>query len=126
MNRCIWKEMDKRFAEMCQDQRSPYSTTKRVKSVIALQLALEVYLADNHENISKTDRMYDFLARYATYQICHFLFAGNDTTSSSVAFVYHMLATHPEALIHLRQEHNLFLILIFPPWRSPRNPNRHS
>ncbi|KAL4750799.1 hypothetical protein BDW72DRAFT_213177 [Aspergillus terricola var. indicus] len=103
MNRCIRRELDKRFAEMQRDQRAT-STSKRVKSVIAL--ALEAYLADYHQKDGKTNKLDDTVAQYATHQIRLFLFAGNDTTSSSIVYVYHMLATHPEALARVRQEHD--------------------
>ncbi|KAL4779091.1 cytochrome P450 [Aspergillus varians] len=104
MNRCIRKELDKRFAEMQQDQRSSHSTSKRVKSVIAL--ALEAYLADHHQTDRETSKLDDGFAQYATHQIRLFLFAGNDTTSSSIVYVYHMLSKHPEALAQVRQEHD--------------------
>ncbi|KAL4936560.1 hypothetical protein BDV06DRAFT_233316 [Aspergillus oleicola] len=103
LNRCIRKELDKRFAEMQQEKSSPISTSKRVKSVIAL--ALEAYLAENPHQTDETDKLDDIFAQYASHQIRLFLFAGNDTTSSSIVYVYHMLSRHPEALAQVRQEH---------------------
>ncbi|KAL4868776.1 hypothetical protein BDV12DRAFT_185662 [Aspergillus spectabilis] len=104
MKRCIRKELDRRIAEMQEDQRSPQSTSKRATSVIAL--ALEAYLLDHHQQGNEADKLDDVFARYATYQIRLFLFAGNDTTSSSIVYVYHKLSTHPEALAQVRQEHD--------------------
>ncbi|KAL4914026.1 cytochrome P450 [Aspergillus aurantiobrunneus] len=104
MDRCIRKELDKRFAEIRQDQRSPHSTSKRVKSVITL--ALEAYLADRHQKSSEANKLDNVFAKYVTHQIRLFLFAGNDTTSSSIVYVYHMLSKHPEALAKMRQEHD--------------------
>lgn len=101
VTKCIRKELDKRFTEMQQEKRSPESKTKRAKSVIAL--ALEAYMADHQKETNKLD---DDFAQYATYQIRLFLFAGNDTTSSSIVYVYHMLAKHPKALAKIRQEHD--------------------
>ncbi|KAL4900590.1 hypothetical protein BDW74DRAFT_188205 [Aspergillus multicolor] len=103
MNRCIRKELDERFIEMQQDERLS-STTRSAKSVIAL--ALDAYLADRQEKDGASSKLDDTFAQYATYQIRLFLFAGNDTTSSSIVYVYHMLAKHPEALAQVRQEHD--------------------
>ncbi|KAL6235164.1 hypothetical protein BDW75DRAFT_251072 [Aspergillus navahoensis] len=90
MNRCIREELDKRFAEMQRGQRLT-STSKRVKSVIAL--ALEAYLAEYHQKDGENTRLDDTFAQYAVHQIRLFLFAGNDTTSS-------------KALARVRQEHD--------------------
>lgn len=103
MDRCIRKELDKRFAEMKRPSHSS-SSSKHVKSVIAL--ALEAYLADRHEKASETNKLDDVFAKYATHQIRLFLFAGNDTTSSSMVYVYHMLSKHSAALAQVRQEHD--------------------
>ncbi|KAL4808550.1 cytochrome P450 [Aspergillus unguis] len=103
LERCIRKELDLRFAEMQQD-RLKETKSKRAKSVIAL--ALEAYLADQDQKETGSDKLDDVFAQYATYQIRLFLFAGNDTTSSSIVYVYHMLSKHPDALIKLRQEHD--------------------
>ncbi|KAL4930616.1 cytochrome P450 [Aspergillus undulatus] len=104
LDRCIRKELDKRFAEMQHDERSPQATSKRAKSVIAL--ALEAYMADQQQKTGEANKLDDVFARYAAHQIRLFLFAGNDTTSSSIVYVYHMLSKHPEALAQVRQEHD--------------------
>lgn len=102
MDRCIRKELDKRFAEMKHQSHS--SSSKRIKSVIAL--ALEAYLADHTQKASETNKLDDVFANYATHQIRLFLFAGNDTTSSSMVYVYHMLSKHSATLAQVRQEHD--------------------
>jgi cytochrome P450 len=105
MNTYIRKKLDQRFSEMRQERSSLHSGSKRAKSVIAL--ALEAYLANRDENISETTKLDDHFAKYATYQIRLFLFAGNDTTSSSIVYIYHLLSQHPDALAQIRQEHDL-------------------
>lgn len=106
MNRYIQTELKQRFAEMRQEKQNPESNSKKTKSVIAL--ALEAYLADPElsKDIDKTEILDDRFAKYASYQIRLFLFAGNDTTSSSIVYVYHMLSKHPEVLQQVREEHD--------------------
>ena len=53
---------------------------------------------------AKIDRHF---ADYATYQIRLFLFAGNDTTSSTIVYTFHLLSKHPDVLAKTRQEHDL-------------------
>lgn len=42
----------------------------------------------------------------ATDQMKTFMFAGHDTSSSTLCYIYHELNNHPEALAKVRQEHN--------------------
>jgi hypothetical protein len=70
------------------------------KSVISL--AIEAYINENKCDLMQNSRLGEHFAQYATYQIRLFLFAGNDTTSSTMAYVYHLLSQHPEALRTLR------------------------
>lgn len=46
---------------------------------------------------------------YATAQVRLFLFAGHDTTSSTLCYCYHLLSSHPEAMATLRAEHDTVL-----------------
>ena len=107
MKTYIRNELNKRFAELKQENTGPRNLNKpkRAKSVIAL--ALKSYIDENkHRNLMQTSELEEYFAQYATYQIRLFLFAGNDTTSSSIVYVYHLLSKHPEALARLRREHN--------------------
>jgi len=45
-------------------------------------------------------------AGIAANQIRMFIFAGNDSTASTLTYAYHLLARNPSALAELRQEHN--------------------
>ncbi|KAJ5266769.1 hypothetical protein N7478_009577 [Penicillium angulare] len=109
MNRIIQKELHQRFQEIKENnsnEKPLEKSSKRAKSVITL--ALEAYLADplfNKNGIS-TDTLDDHFASYASYQIRLFLFAGNDTTSSSILYVYHMLFKHPEIVTKVKEEHD--------------------
>lgn len=108
MNRIIRQELEQRFQEIKENssENSPEKSSKRAKSVITL--ALEAYLADPlfNKNSSSTDKLDDHFASYASYQIRLFLFAGNDTTSSSILYVYHMLFKHPEVMAKVKEEHD--------------------
>ncbi|KAF2875734.1 cytochrome P450 [Massariosphaeria phaeospora] len=102
MDDFIRKELDQRFLEL---KASKSVSSGRTKSVIAL--ALEAYMAENaSKDLARMTKLDDHFARYATYQIRLFLFAGNDTTSSSIIYAYHLLSQHPEILDELRKEHD--------------------
>lgn len=108
METFIRTEIQQRFLEMKQGKtRSNFGQTERAKSVIAL--ALEDYMVQKqHEKKQSIESMTldeDF-ARIAANQIRMFIFAGNDSTSSSIVYVFHCLSKHPEVLSRLRQEHN--------------------
>ncbi|KAJ5692109.1 hypothetical protein N7462_001532 [Penicillium macrosclerotiorum] len=107
INHSIRVELEKRFKEMKAARRSPESTAKKAKSVIAL--ALDAYLTDQEKGINEETILDDHFAQYASYQIRLFLFAGNDTTSTSILYVYHMLSKHPKVLAKVREEHTAIL-----------------
>ena len=86
MNTYIRAEIDMRFHEL--KSASPTGRLGRSKPVIAL--ALEAYMAEN----STKDGLDERFMKQLTYQIRPFLFAGNDTTSSSIVFTYHLLSSH--------------------------------
>ncbi|KAJ5740972.1 hypothetical protein N7493_000844 [Penicillium malachiteum] len=87
-------------------QRKNQKQAQRGKSIIAL--ALEAYLADpksgESKNVGETSVLDEHFAKYASYQIRLFLFAGNDTTSSTISYVYHLLFKHPDILRQVREE----------------------
>ncbi|KAI9876366.1 MAG: hypothetical protein M1830_006660 [Pleopsidium flavum] len=103
MNKFIEKELDKRFAERQRDHNSSEKDLKPSKSVVSL--ALESYMAEHMQGKS-TNQMDKMFKAYATAQIRLFLFAGHDTTSSTLCYCYHLLSTHPEAMARLRAEHD--------------------
>ncbi|KAF2180348.1 cytochrome P450 [Zopfia rhizophila CBS 207.26] len=86
MNKYIRNELDHQFLEIKQEKLSNENSihSKRAKSVITL--ALEACVAENQDkNITAMTKLDDDFARYATYQIRLFLFAGNDTTSKTLS-----------------------------------------
>lgn len=104
MNEYIYKKLDERFLELKSEKLSS-KTTSRSKSVTTL--ALEGYIgANSSRDITSETKLDEHFAKYASHQIRLFLFAGNDTTSSTIVFVYHLLSKHPEALAKIREEHD--------------------
>lgn len=68
-----------------------------------LSLALEGYLHDTQvENYDVVDLAFKDTV---TSNLRLLLFAGHDTTSSTLVYCYHLLATHPEVLFQVRSEH---------------------
>lgn len=81
------------------------SSPTRARSVISL--ALEAYINNEKDGKpSRSQKLDEGFIRIVTNQIRLFLFAGNDTTSSTISFCFHMLAKHPDALKKMREEHD--------------------
>ena len=98
MNTYISKELDKRFAEY--QLRSKFAPSRSV-----IDLALESYMAENPSS-KASKRMDPGFKKWATTQIRLFLFAGHDSTSSTICYCYYLLSKHPEAMAKIREEHN--------------------
>ena len=101
MNRFISRELESRFATHKHDHI--IDKAKRSKSVI--DLALDTYLAE--APAERAAKGMD--ATFKTLAMCQmklFVFAGHDTTASTICFVYHLLSSHPAALQRLRAEHD--------------------
>lgn len=97
MDNYIHKELERRFREIkaahADDANGKGGRPKSIKSVTTL--ALEAYMAESSEIIQK-EKLDKRFAHYAASQIRLFLFAGTDTTTSIMVYIYHMLAKHPE------------------------------
>lgn len=101
MNRYISRELDNRFTTQQTSDRA--SNTPRSKSVI--DLALKTYLSE--ETPAPTTKGINATFKtVATSQIKLFLFAGHDTTASTICWTHHLLSQHPRALSLIRTEHN--------------------
>ncbi|EOD52149.1 putative afln vera monooxygenase protein [Neofusicoccum parvum UCRNP2] len=103
IDKYIGDELDKRFAE----RKALLKTNQElegVKSIVAL--ALDAYIAEEKSHSASS---YAVFKQYACAQIRLFLFAGHDTTSSTMVYTYHLLATHPDCLSRIRDEHDRVL-----------------
>ncbi|MCJ1310707.1 hypothetical protein MMC25_004373 [Agyrium rufum] len=100
MDDYIGKELDKRYAEYKSDPES-----KRTKAVI--DLVLQAYLSEGTG--TKSDVLDPKFRAFAISQIRLFVFLGHDSTSSTICYILHLLATNPEALAQTRAEHDRLL-----------------
>ena len=74
------------------------------KSVISL--VLDSYLKRNGGSQQLPALLDNTFKSYATYQIRTFLFAGHDTTGSSLCHTFYLLNKNPGTLKKLRDEHD--------------------
>lgn len=99
MDGYIGAELDRRFREYKSNSESNAS-----KSVI--DLALQEYLKGSDKLPDKLDP--NFRA-FAIRQIKLFIFAGYDSTGSTICYCFHLLSQHPKILQTLREEHDRVL-----------------
>lgn len=100
MDRYISNELDKRFSAY-----KSHAGDQRRKSVI--DLVLQAYL--DQPEAQKSNTLDPNFRSSAIAQIRVFLFAGHDSTSSTICYAFHMLSQHQEVLCRLRDEHNAIL-----------------
>ena len=100
MDRYIGNEIDHRFSEYKTDL-----SDKRHKSVI--DLVLQAYIAQSGEQQPKI--LDPEFRAFAIRQIRLFVFLGHDSTSSTICYALHLLSQNPDALNHMRSEHNQLL-----------------
>ena len=99
MNSFISQVIESRFSEL---NAREGNTERGSKSII--DLVLTSYLSDRSPttfaNIDPTFK------RFTMNQIKLFLFSGHDTTSSTVCYIFYVLATNPGILKRVRDEHD--------------------
>ena len=102
MNGYIEAEIEKRFAERVQERMSQVDK-KRSKSIISL--VLDRYLEEEQikDGAAPPKKIFK---KITAPQLRLFLFAGRDTTSSTLLYCFYLLATHPKELTRLIEEHN--------------------
>lgn len=99
MDRYIGKRLDERFA----------TREGRGKSKAVVDLALEAYLKEvkgTTGDISGVQSIDPEFKQAAISNMKTFIFAGHDTTSSTITYAYYYLFKHPEALAKIRKEHD--------------------
>jgi cytochrome P450 len=96
MNQYIGEQLDQRYSEFEED-----SGGQRNKVVI--DLILQAYLKDQKKQPEKLD---PYFRDFATRQIRLFVFARHDSTSSTICICIYHLYRNPEALRHIREEHD--------------------
>lgn len=101
MDGYIGAEIEKRFAEHVQD-RTGQTDRKRSRSVISL--VLDRYLEE--EQVKNGAPPKKIFKKVTIPQLRLFLFAGRDTTSSTLLYCYYLLATNPKELSRVIAEHD--------------------
>ena len=104
MVRYVSRELDDRFVH----NRSKISSMTGARSRTIIDLALENYLAEQART-EDGERMDATFKNAAMCQIRTFLFAGHDTSSSTLCYCYHLLSLHPQVRSRLVEEHNKVL-----------------
>ncbi|KAK4540921.1 hypothetical protein LTR36_008429 [Oleoguttula mirabilis] len=112
MNRYIGKVLDERFARADNIAGRPVGERKQRKRVM-IDLALDAYQsqqsggeAEKAQVNTNPPQMDAEFRRAAITQIRTFVFAGHDTTSSTICYALYMLQKNPECMARIRQEHD--------------------
>lgn len=99
MNNYVTRKIDSRFVELRKDSSRSSKSSKSI-----LDLVLTAYLSENSgKEIRSIDRTFK---NFTMNQIKLFLFSGHDTTSSTVCYIFYILATNPTVLAQVRAEHD--------------------
>jgi cytochrome P450 len=96
MDTYIGDQLDQRYAEYKKDFNG-------ARSKVVIDLVLQAYLKDQKTQSEKLDPRF---RAFAIRQIRLFIFAGHDSTSSTICFCIYFLAKNPDALACIREEHD--------------------
>ena len=103
MNGFLDAELDKHFEPSAGDMANAKGTEKSNRSIIGL--SAESYMRERASG--RTNRKMDKAFRkFTKTQTRTFLFAGHDTTSSTMCYTYYLLSQNPSTLERLRAEHD--------------------
>ncbi|KAM0328621.1 hypothetical protein ACHAQA_005032 [Verticillium albo-atrum] len=99
-NRIIYKELK----AMIEDQLQNYDRVEGPKTINSL--AIRAYMKEVGGKASPDGAIDPEFLETTIEQIKIFLFAGHDTTSSTLCFIYNRLHNNPDVLAQLRAEHD--------------------
>ncbi|MCJ1268764.1 hypothetical protein MMC22_008652 [Lobaria immixta] len=98
----VTRRLDARFAEL---QSEGHNHSDANKSII--DLVLTAYLSEKaSKEVQDMDAQFK---KFTMNQIKLFLFSGHDTTSSTVCYIFYVLATNPAILARVCAEHTLVI-----------------
>ncbi len=97
MDQYVGRELNQRYREFRADR-----SDSRGKA--AIDLILQAYVNDGSKET--TERLDPEFRAFAIRQIRLFVFAGHDSTSSTICYMFHLLSQSPDALSRLRAEHD--------------------
>ncbi|KAI1815771.1 cytochrome P450 [Poronia punctata] len=92
-------EIDKRFEELARARQEAKRTSRSI-----ISLAMDKYLEDVGNDGELSRKAFKALAKP---QLRMFLYAGHDTTSSTLLYCLLLLSKYPEVLSKLRKEHDM-------------------
>lgn len=99
MDKYVGRVLDERFSA-----RDPSKQGKARKKT-GIDLALEEYFKESGQDVdSRNASMDGEFRRYAIDNLLVLLFAGHDTTASTICYCYYLLWQNPEKLKRIRQE----------------------
>lgn len=100
IDRYLGVEIDKRFEELVSSRQNP---SKHLQPRSVISLVMDEYLKDvgNTEELSRKA-----FKKLVIPQLRLFLYAGHDTTSSTLLYCYYLLFKHPDVLERVRNEHD--------------------
>ncbi|KAI9799980.1 MAG: hypothetical protein M1833_003509 [Piccolia ochrophora] len=104
MDRYLGKLLDQRIAA-----HTPSTADTQTRRKPAIELAIGEYYAQQQAKSSsgstwKTEDK--AFKKQAIDNMKTFIFAGHDTTSSTISYMYHQLSKHPDSLARVRAEHD--------------------
>ncbi|KAI1404871.1 cytochrome P450 [Hypoxylon fuscum] len=102
MNQYLDSEIDKRFEELALSRRND-SKNSRAQSRSIISLAMDKYLEEVGDKGELSKKAFKELVKP---HLRMFLYAGHDTTSSTLLYCYFLLAQHTEVLSRVRAEHD--------------------
>lgn len=94
------RQMDTYVDNILEERFASRNTRGKKKHVI--DLALETYLKEN--NVDESSKLDPNFKAAASHNIKIFIFAGHDTSSSTICYCFYRLSKHPTALARLRKE----------------------
>ena len=101
MNRYVGRILDERFS-----QSTTKAASKKERDRSVMSLALETYNKEFRGDAEQSGKMSPQFRQYAIDQMKTFLFAGHDTTSSTICYIYHKLRKNPAVLDKVCAEHD--------------------
>jgi cytochrome P450 len=105
---CYSRKMNTYIGNIIQERialrkTGPEMTKRQSGRRPAIDLAIDEYFL-----ISGTGSVSTEFKQVAIDQMHTFLFAGHDTSSSTMCYIYNLLDLHPEALARVRKKHDVF------------------
>ncbi|KAL9015327.1 MAG: hypothetical protein Q9173_000055 [Seirophora scorigena] len=105
MVKFVSEEMDRRFLK----NLTPSGLGSGGRSRTIVDLALDKYASEQEGSVAGKAAMDATFRDAAICQIRTFLFAGHDTSSSTLCYCYHLLSMHPEIRDSVALEHDSVL-----------------